>query len=192
MKTEITTRHFDLSDSLKQRAEDRVQKLQRYFDRILDARVVMSFEKNRYSAEAVLTANGTPLASHAVGESDKLALEQVLDKLEVQVRKHKDRMTRQKRRTGTGEAMAPPETAAEPEDEGEALTPPGFDESDLDGLITEDAGDFAVPMSVVVAAAQLRASRREAFGFISELTRRPTLVFKRRDGLIGVVDVHLD
>ena len=64
MKPTITTRHFELSDSLRERTEERLIKLQRIFDRILDARVVVSLEKNRYTAEAIVTANGTPLTSH--------------------------------------------------------------------------------------------------------------------------------
>jgi putative sigma-54 modulation protein len=191
MKPEITTRHFELSDSLKQRAEERVGKLQRYFDRILEARIVVSFEKNRYNAEATLVANGTPLISHAVGESEKVALEHVLDKIEVQVRRHKDRLTRVKRRTAP--AGGPPvETAEEPAAEEGEEAAAGFDESDYDGLVSEDVGDFAVTMSVAMAAAQLRASRREALGFTNEMTGRPTVVFKRRDGNVGVLDIHLD
>lgn len=192
MKTEITTRHFSMNDNLKQRAEDRLNKLHRYFDRIMDARVVISLEKNRFNAEATLTANGTPITSHVVAESDKMALEQVLDKLEVQVRRHKDRMTtRARRRTGTGEAMAAAAeaemTKAEEEEDGDQLS--GFDETDLDGLVTDDPGDFEVAMSVAEAAAQLRVSRRETLGFLNTATSRRNLVFKRRDGNVGVVDI---
>jgi putative sigma-54 modulation protein len=190
MKTTITTRHFDLSDSLKERTEERLLKLHRFYDRLRDARVVVSLEKNRYNAEAALTANGTPLSSHAVGESDKAALEQVLDKLEVQVRRHKDRMIRgARRRPGTGEAMAG--LVPEPEEDGEAEGADGqFDDDDMKGLVSEDPGDFAVPMSVAEAQAQLRVSRRESLGFTNSLNQRRTLVFKRRDGNVGVVDVH--
>jgi putative sigma-54 modulation protein len=192
MKTEITTRHFTLNDNLKQRTEDRLNKLHRYYDRIMNARVVVSLEKNRFNAEATLTANGTPITSHAIGDSDKVALEQVLDKLEVQVRRHKDRITtRARRRTGTGEAMAAAaeadSTAAE--EEHDAGSASGFDDSDLDGLVTDDPGDFEVTMSVAEAAAQLRVSRRETLGFFNPATSRHTLVFKRRDGNVGVVDI---
>ena len=192
MKTEITTRHFELSDDLKERTEERLNKLHRFFDRILDARVVVSLERNRYNAEATLTANGTPLTSHAVSESEKTALEQVLDKLEVQVRRHKDRRTRRKRPSGTGEALA---AVAETEimSSSENLDTDselGFEESDLDGLISEDAGEFEVIMSVAEAAAELKVSRRETLGFTNPITSRKTLVYKRRDGNIGVVDIH--
>lgn len=186
MNTEVTTRHFELSDSLKQRTEERLNKLQRFFDRILDARVVVSFEKNRYDAEATLIANGTPITSHATAESDRVALEQALDKLEVQIRRHKDRLTRQKRRGGAerkGAEQSEAEVVAEAEEES------GFDEMDLDGLVSEDAGDWAIRMPVAEAAAQLRVSAREVLGFTNPETSRPALVFKRRDGSVGVVDI---
>lgn len=189
MKTSITTRHFELSDSLKDRTEERLKKLHRYFDRILDARVVVSFEKNRYNAEAVLTANGTPLSSHAVGESDRAALEQVLDKLEVQVRKHKDRLIRSRRGPAAGAlAGQAPSGDSAPEDIQAAA--PGFDEGDLEDLVSEDGGERGVIMSLAEAAAQLRVSSRETLDFVNALNQRRTLLFKRRDGKVGIVDIH--
>jgi len=185
MKPTITTRHFELNESLRQRTEERLTKLQRFFDRILDARVVVTLEKNRYSAEATVTANGTPLSSHAVAESDKVALEQALDKLEGQVRRHKDRLIKGKRRPGGSDLHI--ETP--PESETDLAEAP--EEADLDGIVGEDAGDFVLVMSVVDAAAELRTSSREALGFTNALNQRRTLVFKRRDGSVGVVDVHL-
>ena len=196
MKTEITTRHFELNQALKERTEDRLNRLHRFFERIRDARVVVSLEKNRYNAEASLTANGAHLSSHAVAESDKVALEQVLDKLEAQVRRRKDRMkSLHRRRTSTAEVLTDDIGVREEEVEStstaeDTILAGGFDESDLDGLVSDDAGDVSVTMSVAEAAAQLRASRREALGFTDPRTSRRTLVFKRRDGNVGVVDIH--
>jgi ribosome hibernation promoting factor len=181
MKPTITTRHFELSETLRERTEERLVKLQRIFDRILEARVVVSFEKNRYNAEAIVTANGTPLTSHATAESDKIALEQVLDKMEMQLRRHKDRQTTGKRRPAP-EGLGPA-VVAEPED---------VDEPDLDGIVGEDPGDFEELLSVTEAAAELRVSPREARGFTNSMNQRRMLVFKRRDGQVAVVDVHGD
>lgn len=186
MKTSITARHCELTEDMKARTEERLNKLQRFFDRILDARVVVSFEKNRYSAEGVITANGTPLTSKVVADSERAALEQVLDKLESQVRRHKDRMKRSRRGPGTGEAMAAGAPAA-PEEDTDAH--PSYDDADLEPLVTEDPGDFSVSMPVAEAAAQLRVSSREALGFTNALTGRRMLIFKRRDGNVGVADV---
>ena len=181
MKPTITTRHFELSDSLRERTEERLIKLQRIFDRILDARVVVSLEKNRYTAEVIVTANGTPLTSHVTAESDKIALEQAIDKLEMQLRRHKDRLTKGKRRTvpGTADLSGPEESDL-------------VEEEDLDGIVGEEAGPFEERLTIAEAAAELRVSPREAFGFVNADTQRRMVVFKRRDGQVGVVDVHLD
>jgi putative sigma-54 modulation protein len=193
MKTTVTTRHFELNESLKERAEERLHRLSRFFDRILDARVVVSFEKNRYNAEASITANGTPIASHAVADTDRAALEQVLDKLEAQIRRHKDRLTRKKRRTGTdGDFPAAEVAAEEGEETGEGDSGGAFDERDWDGLVNESAADFSGIMSPAEAAATLKSSSRESLGFTNVADRRRMVVFKRRDGRVGVVDVHGD
>jgi ribosome hibernation promoting factor len=181
MKPTITTRHFELSDSLRERTEERLLKLQRIFDRILDARVVVTLEKNRYTAEAIVTANGTPLTSHVTSDSEKTALEQALDKLEMQLRRHKDRLTKGKRRAGL-----------ESNQHAEAEEAVMIEEEDLDGIVGEEAGLFEERLTVAEAAAELRISPREAFGFVNADTERRMLVFKRRDGQVGVVDVHLD
>lgn len=186
MKISITARHCELTEDMKARTEERLNKLQRFFDRILDARVVVSFEKNRYDAEGVITANGTPLTSKATADSERAALEQVLDKLEAQVRRHKDRMKRSRRGPGTGEVMAGAPESAEEESEADG----SFDDSDLDRLVTDDPGDFKVTMPVAEAAAQLRVSTREALGFTNVLTGRRMLIYKRRDGNVGVVDIE--
>jgi putative sigma-54 modulation protein len=188
MKTTVTTRHFDLSDSLKERTEERLNRLSRFFDRIFDARVVVSLEKNRYNAEASVTLNGTPIASHTVADSDRAAVEQVLDKLETQIRRHKDRLTKNRRRQG-GESEPGTGPASEYEGEREAET---AEDREWDGLVNEEPVDFTETMPVPEAAAALKASGRESLGFTNTLDRRRMMVFKRRDGRVGVVDVHGD
>jgi putative sigma-54 modulation protein len=189
MNPEVTARHFQLAENLKQRTEERLAKLQRFFDPILEARVVVTFERNRYDAEAIVVANGTRLTGNAVADSDRAALDLVLDKLEMQVRRHKDRLVRGRRKGGEPREREAVEAPAESDDEDLSAA---FEESDTHGLIREEPGDWSVVMDVPEAVAQLRVSRREALGFTNRGTGRPALAFKRRDGLIGVVDVRLD
>jgi len=191
MRVEITTRHCSIDDLLKERVESRLGKMLRFDDRISDARVVINLEKNRFNVEATVQANGAHLVSHAVDENEKAALEQVLDRLEVQVRKHRDRVVKaRKRAAGMGEAGAVPGTAVQVQEETEEFADAFGEDSDYEGLISEDAGDLAVAMSLAEAVAQLKVSRREVLGFTNRETQRPTLVFKRRDGNVGVVDMQ--
>ena len=66
-----------------------------------------------------------------------------------------------------------------------------FEEGELDNLVTEEPGEWSVRMSVAEAVAQLRVSRRESLAFTNVQTSRPTLVFKRRDGNVGVVKIEI-
>ncbi|HET9233046.1 MAG TPA: sigma 54 modulation/S30EA ribosomal C-terminal domain-containing protein, partial [Candidatus Eisenbacteria bacterium] len=101
--------------------------------------------------------------------------------METQLRRHKDRLTKGKRRGG-GDTPGPL-----PVEETETT-----EEPDLDGIVGEDAGSFEERLSLADAAAELRLSRREAMTFVNTTTERRMIVFKRRDGQVGVVDVHLD
>jgi len=190
MRVEITTRHCSVEDHIKDRVEARLEKMLRFDDRITDARVVINLEKSRFNVEATVQANGAHLVSHAVDGNDKAALEQVLDRLEVQIRKHRDRVVKSRKRGGgTADAVAAGVTPGAEEEVGEFDDAFGED-SDYEGLISEDGGDMSVSMSLGEAVAQLKVSRREVLGFTNRETQRTTLVFKRRDGNVGVVDVH--
>ncbi len=50
MNFNITARHFKLQDDLKNYVEEKVKKLDRYYDNILDVDVILGWEKlNRYT-----------------------------------------------------------------------------------------------------------------------------------------------
>ncbi|BDU73049.1 ribosome hibernation-promoting factor, HPF/YfiA family [Mesoterricola silvestris] len=88
MKVIYTGRHVEVSDSLRQSAQEGLDKMQAYLDDIIDVHVIFSVEKHRHSAEITLkTKNGEFIAS---AESTDMyqSLSQALDKLEVQAHKH--------------------------------------------------------------------------------------------------------
>jgi len=193
MNVEITTRNCNLEDGTKERVEARMEKLRRFNDRVSDARVVVSQQGDRYSAEAIVLANGLRIVSHAEEDTDKLALAVVLDRIEGQVKRHRDRMVKRHRKaTAMGEAMIaptpPPGRPAVQEEGYEAFG----DEADFEGLVSEDPGDVTVGMQLAEAVAVLRASRREVLAFTNPDTGNATMVFKRRDGNVGIVEMAGD
>ncbi|NNF05936.1 MAG: ribosome-associated translation inhibitor RaiA [Candidatus Eisenbacteria bacterium] len=189
MRVEITSRHCDIPENLKERVETRVQKILRYDDRIQEARVVVNFERNRFNAEATVKSNGAFLVSHAEEDTDKNALEQVLDRLEKQVRRHHDRVVKGRKKGGSlasASIEAMPQVGEVVEEKFENV----FDESDYEGLVAEDPGDFGVAMAIPEALAMLRASSRDCLGFTNADNDHKTLLYKRRDGNFGVVEVE--
>lgn len=113
MNISTTARHYDLAPALKDYAEGKVTHLKRYFDHIVNANLIFSLEKYRHKVEITLHVNGRDFVS--VEESDDMyaAVDRSVDKLERQLRRHKDKLRRHKSATGLGDVMAAEEEEKE-------------------------------------------------------------------------------
>jgi len=98
MKVNITARHFELTDELRNRVEEEVEKLTRYFDRIISANAVLAVESYRHLAEISLKVYGSTLTG--TGESDQMqvSIEQAVDKLTGQLKKYKGKLKDRKQK----------------------------------------------------------------------------------------------
>lgn len=111
MNITTTARHYDLAPALKDYAEDKVEGLKKYFDHIVNANVIFSLEKYRHKVEISLHVNGHDFIS--VEESDDMyvSVDRTVDKLERQLRRHKEKLQRRKsHQQGLGEVSAQVET----------------------------------------------------------------------------------
>ena len=115
MRIQFTTRHFELKPTFKAYAEERVLKLKRYFEQIIDVTVILASEKKSEFAEIRLHTNGHDLVGTGEGAEMGGALDQAVDRMEMQLRKHKERLSTKKGRTHLGEAMAEGPTSADTE-----------------------------------------------------------------------------
>lgn len=98
MKISITARKMDLSDSLREYVEEKLGKLDRYMDGIMEVRVLLSTEKHWQIAEASLHAPHADFTAKESGNDLHSAVDGVTDKLERQMRKYKTRMLNRRNR----------------------------------------------------------------------------------------------
>lgn len=108
MLIKTTARHFDLTPTLKDHVEERLNRLTKYSYPILEAHVILSVEKYRHTAEITLHGNGADFSGSASATDMYVAVDEVCDKLESQVRRHKERVKDRKKtpreeRTSEGE-----------------------------------------------------------------------------------------
>ena len=115
MNVSTTARHYDLSPALRDYAEGKVQNLKRYFDHIVNAHVIFSLEKYRHKVEINLHVNGHDFVSIEESDDMYVSVDRTIDKLERQLRKHKEKIKRRKSQHGLGEAFA--QAAEEEQDE---------------------------------------------------------------------------
>ena len=99
VKVAVTFRHMEATDALKRYAEEKVRRIGRHFSRSLEAHVVLSVDsKERQTAEIELHTHGAMI--HGKEETDDLysAIDLVIDKLQRQVQKQKEKTKLNRRR----------------------------------------------------------------------------------------------
>ena len=97
MQISISGHHVDVTDSMKNYVEEKMQKLERHFDHVVDVHVILTVEKLRQKAEATVHVNGAKLFADAINEDMYAAIDALIDKLDRQVVKHKEKMTEHRR-----------------------------------------------------------------------------------------------
>lgn len=101
MQISLTGNHVDLTDPLREYVNTKMERLERHFDIVHDIHVILSVEKLRHKAEATLHITGGNLFADSVQEDMYAAIDSLTDKLDRQVRKHKEKMTDHHRSEGS-------------------------------------------------------------------------------------------
>ncbi|MCX8064811.1 MAG: ribosome-associated translation inhibitor RaiA [Candidatus Hydrogenedentes bacterium] len=98
MNVSIAGKHMEMSDALKSYIENGLKKLEHYFDRIVDANVVLTVEKHRHICEVNLNVNGFRIHAKESSTDMYASVDTVIDKLEKQIKKFKDKLKNHKPR----------------------------------------------------------------------------------------------
>jgi len=93
MQVDITGHHIDITDALRDYVNSKMERVERHFDIIGKPHVVLSVEKKRQKAEATLQFKGHVVFADAVDENMYAAIDSLADKLNRQVKKHKEKVT---------------------------------------------------------------------------------------------------
>ncbi|MGE0385709.1 MAG: ribosome-associated translation inhibitor RaiA [Gammaproteobacteria bacterium] len=93
MKISISGHHIDVTAALRDYVQTKSQRIERHFDHMTDAHVVLTTEKNRHKAEATLYLAGASIFADSVHDDMYAAIDLMFDKLDSQVRKHKEKLT---------------------------------------------------------------------------------------------------
>ncbi|MBX3705106.1 MAG: ribosome-associated translation inhibitor RaiA [Pseudomonadales bacterium] len=91
MQLNISGHHIDITDALRNYAQEKIQKLERHYDHITNAHLVLSVEKMRQRAEATIHVSGAELFADADSEDLYAAIDMLIDKLDRQLIKHKEK-----------------------------------------------------------------------------------------------------
>jgi putative sigma-54 modulation protein len=92
MQLNITTHHLDLTDAIKSHLEEKLQKVKRHFDKVIDIKVILEVDNNTQSAEATVHMSGFDVFAKADDDDMYIAIDKMVKKLDSQVVKHKEKI----------------------------------------------------------------------------------------------------
>lgn len=173
MKLNYVTKDIKLTDDLKQMAESKLHKLDKYFHDEQQARVVFKKEKDKARLEVtIILDKGVVLRAEESNEDIKTAIDKVEDALARQIRKHKTKL--QKRFTESNSIRF---EAVEENNDKEIPT----------GAIVKTKEFGIKPMDKEEAIMQMELIDHDFFVFLDSKTNNVNVVYKRKDGNYGLL-----
>ena len=91
MQISVSGQHLEITTSLRDYITSKFERLERHFDQVTNVHAVLSVEKLRQKAEATIHINGATVFANAENEDMYAAIDALADKLDRQIKKHKEK-----------------------------------------------------------------------------------------------------
>jgi putative sigma-54 modulation protein len=92
MQVNLTGHHVDITDALRAYVDEKIARLERHFDHVTNVHVILSVEKLIKKAEATVHIAGADVFADSTHEDMYAAIDSLVDKLDRQVLKHKEKI----------------------------------------------------------------------------------------------------
>ena len=105
MNLNLTGRHLEITPAIRQHVTDKFAKIKNHFDNVIDVNVILSVEKLQQKAEASMHISGKTIFVECEDANLYVAIDNMIDKLDRQVIKHKEKFAA-RRHDDTGKQAA--------------------------------------------------------------------------------------
>ena len=182
MQVSVTFRNMESKEVLRVYVQEKISKLKKYLDYPLEANVVLTVEKHRNIAEVTLVANRVTINAQDETEDMFSAVDGVLDKLERQILKHKEKIKRHKSANS-----ALPESSLRMD----IYAAGSFDDGGQPKMI-KSKKLVAKPMSVEEAALQMDLLNNNFLVFTNARSKNLNVIYRLKDGHYGLIELQVD
>ena len=178
MQVSVTFRNTGSESWFKDYVTERLSKIQKHIDKPVDAHVVLSVEKFRYVAEINIMAKGISLVGKEEAKDMQLAIDNVIDKIERQIKKHKEKSREHKA------------NANRPDDMGGLREAPAPFEEELKLRVVETRRVVLKPMSLDEAILEMESSRNRFVIYRDAHSENISVIYRRDDGNFALLEAN--
>jgi len=172
MQTSVTFKNIESSDILKSYVSEKLDRFDKYLYNPAEANVVLSVEKFRHIAEINITGDRLNIIGREETEDMYAAIDMVLDKLEIQIKKNKEK--NRGHRSGKASVRTMTDQGA------------GAGEEETGGRLRVQNIEYK-PMDVEEALEQLDLLDQSFLVFTNARSNQVNVVYRRKDGDYGLI-----
>ena len=173
----IRGENVEVTKALRDYAQKKLNKLERYFDQPLtNVNVNLKLYKVGQKAEVAIPVMGRVLRAEEINQDLYAAIDIVVDKLERQIRKYKTKLNRKSRQVSKKDNI---------------LVPTVEEETTLNEIEIVRKKRFDLkPMSAEEAVLQMEMLGHNFFVFYNDDTCETNVVYKRKNGKYGLIETN--
>ncbi|EOC99992.1 ribosome hibernation-promoting factor, HPF/YfiA family [Caldisalinibacter kiritimatiensis] len=174
MKIIVTGKNINVTDALRDMIDKKLSKLDKYFSKEVEAKVILIVEKTRQIIEITIPFDGAILRAEEKSNDMYHSIDEAIEVLERQIRKHK---TKLQRRNHLGETIR-----------FENIAPLENGEKEDEHKIVKTKRFAIKPMDAEEAVLQMELLGHNFFVFRDADTDEVNVVYKRKDGNYGLIE----
>jgi len=178
MQVSVTFRNTGSESWFKDYVTERLSRIQKFIDKPVEAHVVLSVEKFRNVAEINIMAKGINLVGKEEAKDMQLAIDNVIDKIERQIKKHKEKSRERKSNANRAEESGGPVAGSA-----------AFEEESRPKVV-ETRKVVLKPMSLEEAILEMEGSRNRFVIYRDANSEKISVVYRRDDGDFALLEAN--
>ena len=179
MQTSFTFRNMEPGEWLKDYVGKKLVRIERYMDKPIRVDVILSVDKFRNIAEMKLSAKTIAFQGKEEAKEMTLAVDNVIDKIERQMKKYKEKTRDHKDVASVGESMG-----------SEVLSTEEDDEYDDNADVVETRKVVLKPMSLEDAILEMDESGNMFVIYRDSSSERVNVIYRRDDGKYTLIETN--
>lgn len=184
MQVNITARHLELTQALADYVRKKVERCERYFDQLVWAQVILTVEKYRQVAEVVIHASKITFRSKEESIDLYAAIDLASDKIEKQLKKHKEIAKIHRKDNAEIAAQKHPARGVKVPASVQPVENTGFEISEVKRFDVK-------PTSISEAINEMDMMGYTFYMFLNAETSRINVIYRRDNGTFGLLEPEM-